>query len=628
MTNAGSGSREPIKTMRRQRRKTRRQAQRSQMLRTSRIEQFEPRNLFAVAPQLIAILPNTGNPLVDGEVRNQGPREFVVRFDEGQRIDQASAQNGGIQFVRTGGDGIFGNGNDVSITPDVVGKVGWIGVGDRPNEIIVRFTDDLIDDKYQVRIVGSGVSPLRNFEQLAFNNGTDRTVQFELDLGPRVVAVVPQPITRLNNLLVPARNEIEVYFNDDDLNPQAATNPAFYQLIRTRKTADNLDDGPAIVPSSVIYDAATNKARLVFADDLALLDATETTYRLRIGNRYSEPLAPIVRTAQDTGEAADTFANAVNINEQIGASALGSQTVIVHGEIVQVSPFPLALPGGNDEPGHRDLPAGVDSPHLRRADSGPGIASFFYNFQDDLGGFSNFITPAQKQRAREVFAYYSHYLGVQFVETANQGFTIATGDLRAVDPDAITGPGGIAGIAGGSMAVMDGAEDWGSSEIGGGWFQVAMHEVGHLLGLGHTYDLPPLTIQGDDAAQGGGDDPSFPGDHDIVHGRHLHRPESTDIDLFRFTIDQAGMFSAETVAERLADSSQLDTVIWVYSASGELVARNDDYFSEDSFIELELQPGEYFVAITSTGTSEINPKIAQSAIWWDHRRRLPVAAEF
>ncbi len=618
MNIAGSGSGEPNKTTRRKRRNTRRQSHRTQVLRSSRIEQFEPRNLFAVAPQLIAILPNTGDPLVDGEVRNQGPREFVVGFDEGQRIDQASAQNGGIQIVRAGGDGIFGNGNDVSVTPDVVGKVGWIGVGDRPNEIVVRFTDDLIDDKYQIRIVGSGISPLRNFEQLAFNNGVDRTLQFELDLGPRVVAVVPQPIGCLNNLLVQARNEIEVYFNDDDLHPQAAANPAFYQLIRTRKTADNLDDGPAIVPSSVVYDAATNKARLIFADDLALLDATETTYRLRIGNRYSQPQAPIVRTLQDTGEAAGTFADAVDINEQIGANALGSQTVVVQGRIVQVAPFPLDLPGGNDEPGHRDLPGGVDSSHLGGADTAPGVSRYFYNFRDDYGfdlqgnPFSNLITPAQKQRAREVFAYYSHYLGVQFVETADQGLIIATGDLRAVDPTAITGPGGIAGIAGGSTAVMDSAEDWGSSEVGGGWFQVAMHEVGHLLGQGHTYDLPPLTIQGADSAQGGGDDPSFPGDHDIVHGRHLHRPESTDIDLFRFTIDRAGVFSAEAVAERLTDSSQLDSVLWIFNAAGELVSRNDDYFSEDSYVELELQPGDYYVAITSTGMSEINPKIPDS----------------
>lgn len=610
-----SHSIEANKISTRQRRKARRRDQLKQVLRRTGIEQCEPRNLFAVAPQLVAIIPNVGDALVEGQTRNEAPREFVIQFDNGQRIDEASAQNGGIQILRSGSDGNLGTIDDVDVTPRVANREGWIGVGDRPNEIVVRFTDQLIDDKYQIRIIGSGLTPLSNLDGQAFNNGVDVTRQFELDLGARIVAVVPQPIERLNNALVQARNEIEVYFNDDDLNVQSATDPAFYQLIRTRSTADNLDDGAAISPISVTYDPVANKARLVFSDDLASLDATETAYRLRIGNRYSQPLAPIVRTQQETGEAADTFAGAVDINQQIGAPALGAQTVIVQGQIRQVTPYNLDLPGGNNEPGHRDLPDGVDAPHLGGPDATPGIRTIFYNFRDDYGfdpqgnPLFNLITPAQKQRAREVFAYYSEYLGVQFVETANQGFTIVTGDLRALDPSA---PPGAVGLAGGSMAIMDSAENWGSSEAGGGWFGTAMHEIGHLLGQGHTYDLPPSTMQGSDGTQGGGQDPSYPGDHDIVHGQYLHRPESTDIDVYRFTLDRTGVFRAETVAERLGASSPLDTVVWVYNSSRELVARNDDYFSEDSFIELELQPGDYYVAVTSTGMSEINPKIAES----------------
>ncbi len=40
--------------------------------------------------------------------------------------------------------------------------------------------------------------------------------------------------------------------------------------------------------------------------------------------------------------------------------------------------------------------------------------------------------------------------------------------------------------------------------------------------------------------------------------------------------------------------------------------RNDDYFSEDSLVEVELQPGDYYIAVTSTGTSEIDPDIPDS----------------
>ena len=40
---------------------------------------------------------------------------------------------------------------------------------------------------------------------------------------------------------------------------------------------------------------------------------------------------------------------------------------------------------------------------------------------------------------------------------------------------------------------------------------------------------------------------------------------------------------------------------------------NDDYYSKDSFVELELQPGDYYVAVTSGGVSEIDPAIPNSA---------------
>ena len=39
------------------------------------------------------------------------------------------------------------------------------------------------------------------------------------------------------------------------------------------------------------------------------------------------------------------------------------------------------------------------------------------------------ITDTQRTRAREAFRLWGHYLGVQFLESASEGMTIATGNL-------------------------------------------------------------------------------------------------------------------------------------------------------------------------------------------------------
>ncbi|MEL7335019.1 MAG: peptidase, partial [Planctomycetota bacterium] len=64
-------------------------------------------------------------------------------------------------------------------------------------------------------------------------------------------------------------------------------------------------------------------------------------------------------------------------------------------------------------------------------------------------------------------------------------------------------------------------------------------------------------------------EPIFPGNSDILHGQHLHRPESNDIDLYRFVVDLAdsdrvGTLTAETFAERLTDASPLDSTLTLF----------------------------------------------------------------
>ncbi len=54
-----------------------------------------------------------------------------------------------------------------------------------------------------------------------------------------------------------------------------------------------------------------------------------------------------------------------------------------------------------------------------------------------------------------------------------------------------------------------------------------------------------------------------------MHGQVLYRPDSIDADLYRFEVnlgsdDRVGTLTAETFAERLADSSSLDTNLTLF----------------------------------------------------------------
>ena len=334
-------------------------------------------------------------------------------------------------------------------------------------------------------------------------------------------------------------------------------------------------------------------------------------------------------------------ATAVDTNGLAGLSS-GQLDSWVLSSSIDAQFFPIDLPGGNDDIGHREIRPeshllGTVSPFAGEAfspaDTTDGISTLAYNFQDEYGVdpqgnvLLNAITDNQKQRGREIFELYGEYLGIDFIETTNLGLTVVTGDMRALDPEIETGPGGVIGLAGGGIAIMDNAENWedtfGAADVGSGklsWFDTAMHEIGHLLGLGHSYELAPQTIMGEERilALAQAVEPVFPGDHDIVHGQFLWRPESKDIDLYEFEIADAGLLTVETFAERLVDPSLLDSAITIYQevrndlgevTGHELVARNDDYFSEDAFVEIQLQPGRYFVGVTASGNTSYDPVI-------------------
>ncbi len=160
------------------------------------------------------------------------------------------------------------------------------------------------------------------------------------------------------------------------------------------------------------------------------------------------------------------FGSAVSLDAQ-----LTTGSVKVNESLVNVgNPLPLDFIGSDLDPGNRDInptELGHADNHIGDAsDLSPAIATATYTFTlntpygRDSNGRDVFtsITPDQMQRVREVFEFYSKQLGIDFTETASPtaNFRVVVGDMW---PNGVTSrPGGEAGVAGGDLAIMDGAE--------------------------------------------------------------------------------------------------------------------------------------------------------------------------
>ncbi|MCL4200996.1 MAG: choice-of-anchor L domain-containing protein [Pirellulaceae bacterium] len=328
------------------------------------------------------------------------------------------------------------------------------------------------------------------------------------------------------------------------------------------------------------------------------------------------------------------------------ATITGGATYLLVSSSIDPQPFLFDLPGASDEPGHRNLPVEMDlEDHINPAfgpDQFAGITTIPYNFRLDYGfdaqgnPVSNSITETQKQRVREAIELWANYLGVQFLETENLGITFVTGDTAALN----TADSNVVNEAGrgfrlrwdptfeNSMLILSNLRQW-NDEFGANLFREVMIGLGFMLGLARANDLPSSNLMA--YQTGSPSETIYPGNADIIHGQHIHRPDSNDIDLYRFTVQlddqdaeepRKGLFTAETFAERLPNSSLLNTVLSLYrevevrNAEGnvtgyarELIARNEDYFSSDSYISMELGSGTYYVAVTSSGNTDFDPVI-------------------
>ena len=642
--------------------------------------------IFGV-PALVSVsIGGTTYQTGDNPTLTVAPTEITLGFNVNQIIDPASLA--GIQIVCAGPDGKFYNPvTNPYDTDDVVIVPGSVSVDpDNANQVIVRFANTLPDGLYQVTLVGQGsdgihfyygpdgkeVQPLTNtagipvgFSQVTASagatywDGVNATWSFDLTLAPQVTAVVPQPVTRNADgvTLSQARNQIQVYFSGA-MNPASAQNTSFYQLIVTNNTANTADD-VVINPTAAVYDPTAKMVTLTFSGDLATLGTG--SFRLRIGDAYetslANPTGDIITSAitkdvngnplSDANDGAtSTFANSANLGSfTYTPNPLTGQLWVISGTIGQI-PYSLEWPGGQDTPGQRSLPTGAtdvagENNTVGPADVGPDgtIPTYDYNFQTNYGVVNgsvvkNLITSAEEESVREIFSLLTQYFGVQFVETASSGITVAVGDLRAISPTTPTGPGSAAGMASGdassgsALAIVSNFYNWGNDAFGGSFMQVAMHEILHTLGFGNSFDLAASEIMGSsspgsptgDPGNGEsqqsavGGDAAFPDNGDIVSGQNLFRKDSMDIDMYQFQVATEGDFSVETFAQRLENASSLNTALVLYNSSGQAIAANDDYYGTDSYISVHLLPGTYYVGVSASGNSQYDPNVPNSGV--------------
>ncbi|WP_164101630.1 tandem-95 repeat protein [Candidatus Laterigemmans baculatus] len=584
-------------------------------------QQLERRELLAgdAGPRLISVNPNAEEIFAPQQTNplSVRPTELTFRFGGTEDLDPSTLD--GIRITRAGGNGQLGDADDVVVEP------GYIGFGETNRVVVARFAEALPDDLFQIDIFaedGSGTVALRDVDGNAFQpsdpNATRESLYFDLELGARVVGVVPQPVVVVGGVREQLSKEVHVYFDDPDLfegsnGPDPTlTDPAFYKLIHTGDTVGTSDD-LEFVPDQVTYDAELKRVELHFASDLHALPglpATLGSFRLRVGT--SEQVAPPLESAGPMGEAGETVDTANDLG------TFGNRRILtVKNQSIFGGSLPFDYPGANNEPGHRQI---QDESHLGSGSGTVATRTFTIRNGIEYGNNSagqplySDINPDQQQRVREIFDYYGELLGIDFIEVDGDSanHVVVVGDMFPLGQTQ-SGPGGIAGIAQnpGVLAIMDGAEAWDDSH-GGSFFHVAMHEIGHLLGIGHSYDLPEGTVMGSQPLLGPNPEWVFPGDNDVVHGQYLYRPDSRDVDMYSFVVPagERGEVTIETLAERLPSSSNLDTHLTLFrqTAEGlEKIATNDDAFGNDSRMSVDLEEGQYFVAVTAQGNEDFDP---------------------
>ena len=611
--------------------------------------------------QIISVVPQPIVRQADGSLV-QNRNQILVYFNADD-LNSASAENTNFyQLIYTGsgssGGGITGESNHPTLSnvDDVVIFPQTAVYNAELDAVLLTFSDNIDDPTrtsgtYRLRV---GTAEHRPLQPVPFAPVDDPGSTFTGVDDNGVRTVVDLAANWDTGHIMVVLGDGATFVDGETFTVEAANGSGTQQFeFVDAATGGTLDAGNA----EIAFNSATPTSTA------AMATAIENAINLWGG--ATSVTATVVSSATMTTVRIDGDAN-VLLGDSLQGLGLASEGIIISEEItppdLASEKYSLRFPGPDSEPGHRDIPIG-GAMHINGYDRVDGIRTVQYNFQREIGLIPaanggtepafNDITEEQKKRAREIFQLISEYAGVQFVETVDSGLIIATGDLRSVgcfvgncSPGIISEPGGVIGLAGstskGAIAIMDNAENW-NDEFGGSWFKTAIHEIGHQSSLAHAYDLPAVmgNAHSPDREEG------FPGNHDIVHLQHLMRPESNDIDMNEFSVTEDGIFTAETMAERLLGIdgqdmvldttmnlyqvrvlTDVDTNIPILDSSGQLqpildangnevkdlIGRNDDYFSKDSFLELRLRAGKYYIGVSASGNSVYDPAVYDSGI--------------
>ena len=472
------------------------------------------------------------------------------------------------------------------------------------NSLVLTFANDLPEGTYRLDI--------------GFSNENNNTLQTAVNVGSLFNTTNFSAVSYLGDDVVSSTTDVDMYalrlaggsMLTVDVTPHAALLDIAVRLLDVNGAvvAGPINGNPAGGAEQLLFNVPAGPANQAFFVEVDSPDGSTGSYRL---------------TTTVAGAPIDPS----DVNTSIStATPLGVLGLAGVRHSAQIEPQTIALPpypGGNDEPGHREIQlippntmhTGAVGTTARLPNNLPVTTYWFpATIGTDTSGnpYPNLITEEEKNNVRSIFEIFADVSGYEFRESTAGGMMIGKGDLRALDPG--LGPdSGVAGLGGSGGVVANGSLfNQANREYGDGFTGLMFHEIGHAIGLGHSYDVPSILGSGvpNDV---------LPGDHDVVHLQRIATPNSTDIDLYQFQITEMGRFNAETIAERRDQfgqpSSLLDTVLTLYRQTGtdvELVARNDNYYGNDSFLDVVLEPGTYYVGVTSTGNTQYDPRVPNS----------------